>query len=316
MFEEKLIVSSQEEKDEREREDFFALVRECVSKYMGEDYQVTLHTVEKNNGLCLHGLIIMEEGKNAAPTIYLEDYYCDYAEGKSMGEIVERIVQVYEEHRDKLNIDFSFFSDYEKVKPHIMYKLLNYKANQKLLEDIPHMNYLDLAVVFYVKIDDDVIGNGSVLIHNNHADMWQVNESQLYEVAEKNTPKLLKSCFSSMENVLDEMMGGDISADLLDTEEISPNDIYILTNRQKLFGASCLLYDGLVKKISDKLSSSLYIIPSSIHELIIIPQKTFPQERENLIELVKTVNSTEVDVTERLSDNVYVYQRDTEEMVF
>ncbi|MGN0160676.1 MAG: DUF5688 family protein [Lachnospiraceae bacterium] len=297
-------------------EDFFALVKECVAKYMGEDYNVTLNKVEKNNGLELTGLVIMEKGRSAAPTIYLEDYYCDYVEGKSIGEIVERIVMVYEEHRDKLNVDFSFFSDYDKVKPHIMYKLLNYEANRKLLEDLPHKNYMDLAVVFYVMIDNDVIGNGSVLIHNNHARMWQVNENDLYDTALQNTPQQLQYCFSSMENVLEEMIGVRESDDLLDSEEISPNDIYILTNRRKLFGASCLLYDGLIKKISEKLQSSLYIIPSSIHELIIIPQKTFPRERESLIDLVRNINATEVDVTDMLSNTVYEYRRDQDDLIF
>ena len=82
-----------------------------------------------------------------------------------------------------------------------------------------------------------------------------------------------------------------------------------------MFGAACLLYDNLLKRISDKLRSNLYIIPSSIHELIIIPKKSFPRGKEELIEMVCDMNANEVDLVDILSDNVYEYDRIKESIV-
>lgn len=296
--------------------EFFEYVRESIEKFMGEKYSVTLNKVVKNNGLELMGLVIMEDGKTAAPTIYLDDFFEEYMAGTSLGDIIEKVVEIYEENSDKLEIDFSFFMDYGKMKDRIMYKLLNYEANEKMLLDIPHKKYMDLAVVFYVMIEHDTIGSGSVLIHNNHAEIWQVNEEDLYETAVSNTPKFLKYRFSSMENIVEEIFCEGEAEDFLENGEFSEHDMYVLTNNRKMFGAACLLYDGLLRKISNKLKSNLYIIPSSIHELIIIPQKAFPHDKEDLIEMVRTINANEVDTVDVLSDNVYEYCRATESMTY
>lgn len=297
------------------KEEFFEYVRESVSKYMGQEYAVSLNKVVKNNGLELMGLIIMEAGKTAAPTIYLDDFHEEYLAGRSPGDIVENIVEIYESNRNKLEMDFSFFMDYECMKPKIMYRLLNYEANKTLLQDVPHKHYMDLAIVFYVMIDHDTIGNGTILIHNNHADVWKVSEDDLYETAIANTPKLMGYRFSSMENVVEEIFGTDDAKDFLDNEEFSDHDMYVLTNSRKMFGAACLLYDGLIKRISNKLKSNLYIIPSSIHELIIIPQKAFPHSKDELIEMVRNINANEVDIVDVLSDNVYEYKRDIGKLI-
>ncbi len=301
------------------REDFFECVRKRIAEIMGDEYEVTLNNVVKNNGLELTGIIIMEKSKSAAPTIYLDDYYDEIKgnkETKEIGRIVNEVLRLYKQNCNNLDFDFSFFSDYGKMESRIMYKLLNYEANRKLLLDVPHVRYMDLAVVFYVLVDHESIGNGSVLIHNNHAQMWKVSESDLYETATKNTPKLMQYRFSSMDNIIAEFLDSEEAVDFLTCDEIRPNDLYVLTNNKKLFGAACLLYDGLLKRISQKLKSSLYIIPSSIHELIIIPQKAFPYTKDELIEMVRTVNANEVDIVDILSDNVYEYKLGTEDICF
>lgn len=298
-----------------EYEKFTHYVQESISQFMGNGYEVTLNKVIKNNGLELTGLIIMEEGKKAAPTIYLEEFYQEYRNGETLGELVEKIVSVYEESCCKLEMDFSFFMDFEQIQPRILYKLLNYQSNQKLLEDVPHKRYMDLAIVFYILVEHDSIGNGTVMIHKNHMKIWNVNEQQLYEAAVRNTPRLMPYRFSSMENVVEEIFGQQEPVDFLENDEVSNHDMYILTNNRKMFGAACLLYDNLLKRISDKLRSNLYIIPSSIHELIIIPKKSFPRGKEDLIEMVCDINANEVNLVDILSDNVYEYDRIKEAVV-
>lgn len=291
---------------------FYASVKEEVSQRMGEDYQVSLNEIVKNNGVELTGLVIMKNGNNAAPNIYLNEFYEEYAQGRKMEELVDDILEIYQKNRDVLTLDFSFFEDFDQVRPKIMFKLLNYESNQKMLEDVPYVRYMDLAVVFYIMIDHDVIGNGSILIHNNHAKMWQINETTLYETALQNTPQLMQYRFSSMENIVEELFGTKEAEDVLDSDGISEHDMYVLTNQRKLFGASCMMYEGLLKKIAKKLQSNLYIIPSSIHELIILPENVFPYSKPELMEIVKSINATEVEVMDVLSDNVYLYNMNKE----
>lgn len=291
-------------------EEFFNYVKSSVSKFLGEGYSVSLNKVFKNNGLELTGIVITEEGITAAPTIYLNDFYKEYRAGKAPGQIINEVVSIYEESRCRLEMDFSFFADYDKIKNHILYKVLNWKANKRILEDVPHKTYMDLAIVFYVLIDNDIIGNGSILIHNNHMQLWHVDTDEIYEMAVKNTPRLMPYRFSSMENVVEEIFGTQKAVDSLESDEKSNYDMYILTNTHKFFGASCMLYDNLLKRISEKLRSSLYIIPSSVHELIIIPKTVFSHEKKELIEIVRSMNTNEIDPQDMLSDTVYEYDRE------
>lgn len=295
-------------------EEFLNYVKESISKFMGEEYVVTLNKVMKNNGLELTGLVIMKKGQMAAPTIYLDEFYEQYNLGCEMKKIFEEIIKLYEENSDNLNMDFTFFTDYTRVKDKILYKLLNYEENRQLLEDIPHRRFLDLAVVFYVEVSNDILGYGSVLIHNNHLDVWNITEKELYEVASENTPKHLKYRLCAMEEVVDEMMGNRADDRSLNEGMESCLDMYVLTNCNMVFGASCMMYNGLIKKISDILHCNLYILPSSIHELIIIPKNKFPQNKEELCDMVRCINEREVERTERLSNSVYEYVREKDEI--
>ncbi len=295
-------------------EEFLDYVKESVSRFMGGEYTVTLNKVMKNNGLELTGLVIMKKQQMAAPTIYLDDFYEQYNLGREMKEIFEEIIEIYDENCHKFNMDFTFFMDYHQVKDRVMYKLLNYEQNRQLLEEVPYRRFLDLAVVFYVEINHDDLGYGSVLIHNNHLDVWNITEKELYEAARENTPKRLKYQFSSMEGIVDELFGTILHQDILESEDTPGHDMYVLTNCNMLFGASCMMYEGLIRKISEKLDCNLYILPSSIHELIIIPQDGFAESKKELCALVRYVNENQVEQVDRLSDCVYEYIREKDEI--
>lgn len=293
------------------KEEFFACLEENVSKYMGENFRVTINKVTKNNGLILTGLMIMEEGKNAGPTIYLDVFYNEYERGKSLHEIVKKITEIYEENAVAVDLNFNFFSDYSYMKNKLVYKLINYKANENLLKEVPHRKFLDLAIVYYVTLESDVIGRGTVMIHNKHMALWNISEKELFTAAHENTPKLLPTIFSPIESIVSELFDCDFANDdVLETQELSSYDMYVVTNTTKNFGASSILYDGLLQKISKKLKGNFFILPSSIHELIIIPQNLVSNDKNELVKMVRTINENEVAIEDILSDNVYEYRQD------
>lgn len=291
-------------------DEFLDYVRESVSQFMGEGYDVSIHKVLKNNGLELNGIVIMKAGNHATPTIYLDEFYEQYKRGKEVYEIIEEIVDLYDRHKDRMEIDFSFFSDFEIMRNKILYRLINYESNEALLNDVPHRRFLDLAIVYYVIVDSDTLGNGSVLLHQCHLDMWKVNEAEIYEIAKVNTKSFLEYRLSSMRDIAKMILGDDVCLEQMGMDNGCCDDIYVLSNNRKFYGAAAVLYDGMLDDIACGLNSNLYVIPSSVHEVIIIPQNVMPDCKDVLTGMVREINERDVEIVDRLSDYVYEYDRE------
>ena len=264
------------------------------------DTELSLVPLEKNNGVILEGLTVRKEGERAAPAIYLDSYYQEYLAGRSLRQIQETILECCEDNCFSEHFDASFFTDYRKVRPTVVYKLINYEKNQELLKRIPHIPFLNLAVVFYSFLPDTPVGNATVLIHNSHMEYWKITCGELYRDAKQNTPRLLPAEVKSMSQVLSELSDG------LDTQEEDEIPMYVLTNSGKALGAACILYEGMLKYCASWLDSAYYLLPSSIHEVILIPKAAVSNEQE-LGEMVRDINRTQVLKTEVLSDQIYFY---------
>lgn len=297
-------------------EDFLEYVKDSVGKFMGDGFTVHLNKVFKDNGLELTGLVIREKSRNTAPTIYLEGLYYEYCKGMEMGDVINKIIRVYEENCNKLEMNFEQFADYEWMKPRVLYRLVNYDANEKMLQDLPHKRYMDLAMVFFIIFEHDVVGDGIISIHNKHMELWGVDVEELCARAMENTQRILPYRFSCIEHAMEAILKSESSEDVLDNDVTSKDNMYVLTNTRKIFGAAVLLYDNMLKKIANKVKDDFYIVPSSLHEVIIIPKKTFPHEKEDLKEMIQNVNKEEMQLQDILSDCIYEYDCEKEEILW
>ena len=259
---------------------------------------------EKNNGIIMDGLSVRKEGKRVAPMIYLDSYYREYLDGRSLRGICDQILECCEDSDFEEHFDVDFFREPERVRPTVAYRLINYEKNRELLQEIPHLPFLDLAVVFYSLLTDTPVGHATVLIRNSHLELWGKNTSWLYEAAKENTEKLLPKRLVSMEDMIYELSEGK------QEPEYAGVPMYVLTNSRKSFGAACLLYDGVLGECFRRLEESYYLIPSSVHEVILIPASAVGDSRE-LCALVQEMNRTQVRSTEVLSDTVYLYSEET-----
>lgn len=294
-----------------EYEVFKQHIKECVQAQIRKGGKVFVNHVIKNNGKELDGLVIMEEGSNVAPTIYLNAYYAQYQEGKSVEDIVTEVINLHELNKNNLNFASDLFDDYANIKEKIVYKVINYEKNEKLLEDIPHKRILDLAVVYYCLLEQDKGISATALVHNSHLKGWNITEEQLYNDAVYNTPKLLKSCIKPMSVLLREMMenGGECEEEIEETRvPAQEGEMYVLTNQSRVNGAACILYEKVLEQFANMVASDLYILPSSVHEVIILP-KHGAYNKKMLEEMVREVNEEGVSADEVLSDNVYEYCR-------
>ena len=270
---------------------------------------VTLNHVMKNNGTELDGITIMEKDKNIAPTIYINSFYDRYREGVSLKAVVSEIIRIYNQNKNSININADYFENYENVRKTIVYKLVNYQKNKKLLEDVPYKRVLDLAVVFYCLIEQRKGVSATALIHNEHLRIWNVTEDEIYNDALKNTPVLLAGSIVPMSKILSEIAGtAPVDNDEKVCEYTGEDILYVLTNSSRVNGAACILYDNLLKKFANDVHSDLYILPSSVHEVIIVPKKN-AFDKSELADMVREVNEQGVSQDEILSDNVYEYNR-------
>ena len=266
--------------------------------------RLQLIPLEKNNGIIMDGLSVRKEEKRVAPMIYLDSYYREYLDGRSLRGICDQILECCEDSDFEEHFDVDFFREPERVRPTVAYRLINYEKNRELLQEIPHLPFLDLAVIFYSLLTDTPVGHATVLIRNSHLELWGKNTSWLYEAAKENTEKLLPKRLVSMEDMIYELSEGKQEA------EYAGVPMYVLTNSRKSFGAACLLYDGVLGECFRRLEESYYLIPSSVHEVILIPASAVGDSRE-LCALVQEMNRTQVRSTEVLSDTVYLYSEET-----
>ncbi len=301
--------------------EFEELVLDKVKENIGEVADVLLHSVTKNNGLKLSGIIILKKDEHMSPTIYLEQFYNDYMCGRSIDSIVSEVLQIYAEQKGQVSFDPEKFRNIGKTKDQILYKLVNYEKNEELLKLVPHRKFLDLAIVYYVVVTSNEFGIGSILIRNEHLEFWNITEEDLYALARVNTPKKMPCEIKSMANMILELMDkrlaqnwecnqvarGLVTEIIHEADDDNPLKMYVLTNYSRINGANTILYEDVIRNFSRRMGRDLYILPSSIHEIIIVPDD--PEvSSATLLRIVRDVNEHNVTEEEWLSDNIYFYK--------
>ncbi len=281
-------------------------VADMVQERLGRDYEIRVTNVVKNNNIHMTGIVLMKKPGNIAPTIYLEHPYQEYCHGAALNDVVEQILELYEDQIQERYLDMDFFTDFTKVRERIFHKLVHFDKNKDQLEEQPHIRWNDLAVIFYYAMEKKVIEKASITIRNEHMRMWGQTAESLYRIAQENMPAKMPELLVPMSILLEEMTGLNMQS-----EEQIP--MYVLTNQEKMFGASALLYSGKLKGLAEKWQSDLLVLPSSVHEVLLLPD-THEKEYGFYRQMVREVNTTQVEPEEILSENIYRYNRKNEEI--
>lgn len=275
----------------------------------GDKFSAGITKNLKNNGVKKMAIITTNPEQKGSPSIYLEEFYKEYKNGSmEIGEIAKKIYQNLMEHMDDLkDVRLDGFWKWEVMKPRIYAKLINFESNTELLEDKPYRKFLDLAVVYCVKVEGfKDRGTGTVLVNDKFMGAWGQTEESLYQTAAINMRLSGEPVFESMDEVLRQMMP-EFQLPLPDDAPRAM--MYVLTNKEKIFGASELLDGNTLKEIGDRLDGDFIVLPSSLHECIIVPADGSASYQE-LADMVVGVNMEAVDIEERLSDHVYLYDRE------
>lgn len=290
--------------------EFAGKVRDAVGKKLGATYKVEVREVQKNNGVILHGLLILHDDRNVIPTLYLEPFWEAYLSGVTLAEIVRRLIKIYREDLPKTKVDIGFFGNFDEVSERICYRLIRQKGNEELLREIPYIPFLDLAVCFFYAYSGEALGEGAILIRNSHMELWHTDTKKLMSLAQENTPELFPWKYDSMERVLQEMMAEEEYISPVPEEEkeslFTNTSLWVLSNQQRIHGASCILYPGLLRQLASAEKRNFYLLPSSIHEMILLPEQG-AETPQRLKDMITEVNRTQVAPEEVLSDSLYYY---------
>lgn len=278
---------------------FIAAVKKEVECNVDRKVRIDVHVALKNNDKERRGLVFQEEGINISPTIYLEEAYREFQQGKELDKIVQEILDVYESARFSKRWEAGNLREFDKMRKNVLCKLVNREKNREFLKDTPYIPFFDLAIVCYVLVELSERGIATMLVKNSQLKMWEIGEMELFQTARENVQKQFPAELRRMKDVMSEMLG-------MDPPDEEEDSMYVLSNETGNFGAVCIAYDHVLDLIGSALKENYYIIPSSVHEMIIVPESKAPR-REEIEEMVTEINETQVEEEEVLSNRVYFY---------
>lgn len=197
--------------------------------------------------------------------------------------------------------------NFNEIKENVVFKLVS--KDEELIKEVPHKDYLDLAIVFYINLNN----THYALINNEVAEQLKVNEEDLMSVAMQNTPRILGYKLKGIFSTIAELTG--FEDEIYDIAQLNDSTVplQVLTNHIGTYGAGVILYPNLMENIAEKFQSDLYIIPSSVHETLIY-KNTEQMDEDILKEMITQVNDNEVPKEDILSYNLYFYSREKKEI--
>lgn len=302
-------------------EEFKEKIKEDIKDYMDEKYKdcgVVIRKVNKTNRE-VDGLNMLDipRLKNATPTLYVNDLYEKYEKTGDYEEVARMAAETMEYGIKSFNSQIKEEClDTSKLKDKVFFSLINAEQNRELLNTVPHREFEDLAIVYRWNIGSDSMGTYTNLVNNDLAEKEGLTENDLYNAANKNTKELFPVLVKNMNEVISEIIFGESELGEEMQEEFNevmmetPNEhsMYVITNESKLYGAASILYEEPLHELAEKVGSDLYILPSSVHEVIAVSADfSSPDE---LAEMVYEINMDQVDINDRLSNQVYCYDKD------
>lgn len=290
---------------------FFETVRRYLQIELGDGYLVDVVDLPKNNRIDYKGLSVLRlyRGNGGyGKVLEVGPVYQEYINGKSLKECVWMLKSIYENGGDRAEIlsITETVTRWESVKDCVYPMLVQMAGNDSFLCAVPYRPYLDLAVCYYAEVEIDGI-NGIIRATDSLADLWGVKEGDIYKQALKNMGRAGYE-LTGIKELLEEVAGDETK-----DKEMEGPTIYAVTNKGRHFGAAAILDRNFLEKCSLQLNGSFYLLPSSIHEMVVVPYDGRIISGE-LQMMVREINKAMVAPEEQLSDTVYYYDRDSKEV--
>lgn len=280
--------------------DFLAYIGENISDYL-EDIEIKKIEIvgnEKNNGVIRDELMVQSSHSDYSTFIDLEPFFQRYLNGSELEQLLEELSDTYFRHMALPDHHFNMeIEQLDKVRDNIFFRVISFNENKDKLKEWPYIQKLDLALVFKISIKWEQEGIMSLSVTNYLLEQWHISLEELFNIAMENTVKNYPYVFTSM--------------GMPDTDQ--DKMMYVLTNEETINGASVMFYPNILETIGGKLNKDFYVLPSSIHEVLIVPDSD-DIHGSRLQSIVMEVNETVVSQEEILSNHVYLYSRDNQQL--
>ena len=271
-------------------------------KYSG--VQIGIRDVEKLQGESYRGISFKNGDSPVEGNLNMENAFHLYENGRTFKDILQETEQAIMRQVDRMpQFDLGAMTDYEAMKPKLMTELIPQKGNESRLADVPHEKIEDLALIYRVDMGDAPGGRMTSVITNQMMAGFCVSQEQLHQDAVENSAITHPASLRSMQEVMASMMG-------MELEPPMPGEpvMLVATTEGAFMGASVIQYPGFMDMAAEKIGGDFFILPSSIHEVLLIPDDGKADFHE-LAAMVQSINETQVAPADRLSDNVYHYDK-------
>lgn len=281
---------------------FMEQVKEQILSYLPEEYanaNISLQEKRRNIDQKSYALRIERPEDRIVPSIQMEGLYQMHQNGWEMNKILDTVAQMYLDSAQKQSFRVS---NYDSIKDNLYVAVLNKANNQEYLKDIVHKDIpgTDITAVLRVLCArDQENGIASFMVNKSMLEMWGIAGKDIYDLALENTKRLFPPKMVRLEDMI---YGGNA----LQSKVLQPCDQYALTNDAVTHGAAVMLYQNVLQQIGEATKSSFIILPSSIHELILM-KDTGEWSIEELQRMVIEINRTRVRPDQVLSDEIYSY---------
>ena len=190
------------------------------------------------------------------------------------------------------------------AKKSLFVKLVNTERNESLVEQSISKEFLDLSAVVRVVLKMDKEGMASMALSKGDAEILGMTEEEIYAAALANTLRLFPPKLMNLGRYVEMSIGGKLT---LGEDEVTT---YILTNQKEVDGAIYFMSPEVVGAIAEALEDDLYILPSSVNEVLLVRASELEDGVDELKEMVRDANETVVAEKDILSYNVYHYDKE------
>lgn len=293
---------------------FKDVVEEKFMDYMPDEFKnakLAIAPVQKVN-VTLDGLSILDTGRNISPTIYINDMYERYKENGDLENTIISACNFMAKTISETSPVFDVDNFLNSAKDKIVFQLINTEQNKSFLEKVPHREFQDLSIIYKVVINVEKESIHNVQVTNELSKRLGMDEEMLFKSAAENTRRILPPTVRNMKDVITEMFEAQGMPEELSNMMMGqiPEELpmWVITNNVGNNGAVSMLYENELHELAENMESDLYILPSSVHEVIAV--STDMGNPEELAQMVAEINMQEVSLSERLSNQVYHYDKD------
>ena len=282
-----------------------------ITEQLGDRAQAVLRDIVRNNHTAVRVLTIETEGVYASPAYQMDNLYALRDSGAAIDAITEQIVRQWSETSAMTDTLMKVTESGSFAKERVFLKLVNRSMNEERLKDMPFLPFLDLAAVLYIELQKNADGGMTCDVTKSMLKAWGIPERELFATALRNTRNAKPRVIRPLVEMTAEMSGKDPEAF---PEAWEARDVLtVMTNKGAYFGAAAILYPDTPDELRKRFPGDLFVIPSSIHELILVPAEE--REREELTEMLRQVNDAVLSPAEILGTEVYFFDRESGEFM-